>query len=46
MIDAFVSFKDKTPFEFEGRTYWGRYYQEHQPGRSTEAIERLVWLRS
>ncbi len=43
-IDTFFSLRDKVSFEFEGRTYWGRYDQEHQSGTTHEEQLKARWL--
>src|SRR5262249_3129060 len=43
IIDTLVSFKDKISFEFEGRTYWGRYYQEHKPDADQAEKLKARW---
>jgi 2-polyprenyl-3-methyl-5-hydroxy-6-metoxy-1,4-benzoquinol methylase len=43
IIDTFFSVKDKISFEFEGRTYWGRYCPEHDPDTDKTQRMKALW---
>jgi SAM-dependent methyltransferase len=44
IVDTHVSPTDEASFDWQGKTYWGRFFQEHSPDASLEVKEKAIWM--
>jgi SAM-dependent methyltransferase len=44
IIDTHISLSDEASYTWKGKTYWGRYAQEHRADATPDEKARLLWF--